>query len=66
MFIVPVRGSEGRHALGNVLCKDLDCSLRIRNLVEPASAMRESLYEPARVWRMQQTMHRWLGKANQI
>ena len=66
MFTVSVRGSDGRHTLGNVVCKDLDCSLRIRNLVEPDSFMKESLYQPAKIWRMQQTMHRWLARANQI
>ena len=66
MFTVSVRGSEGRHTLGNKVCKDLDCSLRVRNLIEPGSFMRETLYEPAKIWRMQQTMHRWLGKANRI
>ncbi len=66
MFTVAVKGSEGRHTLGNIICKDLDCSLRVRDLVEPGSFMRESLYQPAKVWRMQQTMHRWLGRANQI
>lgn len=66
MFTVSVRGSEGRHTLGNIICKDLDCSLRIRNLVAPDSFMRESLYQPAKIWRMQQSMHKWLGRANQI
>ncbi len=66
MFTVQVKGSEGRHTLGNVICKDLDCSLRIRNLIQPDSFMRESLYPPAKVWRMQQTMHRWLGRAKLI
>ena len=66
MFTVSVRGSHGRHTMGNVVCKDLDCSLRVRNLVSPGSFMKETLYEPARIWRMQQTMHRWLGRANQI
>lgn len=66
MFTVSVKGSDGRHTIGNVMCKDLDCSLRVRNLVEPGSFMRETLYEPARIWRMQQQMHRWLGRANQI
>ena len=66
MFTVPVRGSEGRHTLGNVVCKDLDCSLRIRNLVQSDSFMRETLYQPAKVWRMQTTMHKWLGRANQL
>ena len=66
MFTVSVRGSEGRHTLGNVICRDLDCSLRVRNLASPDSVMRETLYEPAKIWRMQQSMHRWLGRANQI
>ena len=66
MFTVPVRGSEGRHTLGNVVCKDLDCSLRIRNLVQSDSFMRETLYQQAKIWRMQTTMHKWLGRANQL
>lgn len=66
MFTVSVKGSEGRHTLGNVVCKDLDCSLRIRNLVQPDSYMRETLYQPAKIWRMQQSMHKWLRRAKQI
>ena len=66
MFTLTVKGSDGRHILGNVICKNLDCSLRVRDLIEPGSFMRESLYEPARIWRMQQQMHKWLGRANQI
>ena len=66
MFTVMVKGSEGRHTLGNVICKNLDCSLRVRNLIQPGSFMSESLYEPAKIWRMQQQMHKWLGRANQI
>ena len=66
MFTVSVKGSDGRHTLGNVVCKDLDCSLRIRNMVSPHSLMRETLYQPARIWRMQKSMHKWLGRANRI
>ena len=66
MFTLTVKGSDDRHILGNVICKNLDCSLRVRNLIEPGSFMRESLYEPARIWRMQQQMHKWLRRANQI
>ena len=66
MFTVQVKGSEGRHSLGNVVCKALDCSLRIRNLVQPESFMRETFYQPAKIWRMQATMHKWLGRANQL
>ena len=66
MFTVTVRGSDDRHMLGNLVCKDLDCSLRIRNLVKPDTYMRETLYEPAKIWRMQQSMFRWLGRARQL
>ena len=66
IFTVSVRGSEGRHMLGNFVCKDLDCSLRIRNIVQPDSFMRETLYQPAKIWRMQTAMYKWLGRANQL
>ncbi|HAK53419.1 MAG TPA: hypothetical protein DCM54_16190 [Gammaproteobacteria bacterium] len=66
MFTLSVKGTEGRHLIGKVLCKDLDCSLRIRNLVEPASYMDETLYVQARIWRMQKSMHRWLKRANRL
>ena len=66
MFTLTVKGSDDRHILGNLICRNLDCSLRVRNLIEPNSFMRESLYEPAKIWRMQQHMHKWLGRANQI
>ncbi len=66
MFSISVKGTGERHRLGQVLCKDLDCSLRLRNLVEPASYMSETLYLEARIWRMQMSMHRWLRKANRL
>ena len=66
MFTLSVKGTEGRYLIGKVLCKDLDCSLRIRNLIEPPSYMAETLYVEARVWRMQKSMHRWLKKANRL
>jgi hypothetical protein len=66
MFSVSVKGTRGRHRLGQVLCKDLDCSLRLRNLIEPRSYMGETLYLEARVWRMQMSIHRWLRKANRL
>ena len=66
MFTVSVRGTGGRHRIGRVVCKDLDCSLRIRNLVEPDSLIRESLYKEARIWRMQNELYRWLNRAKRI
>jgi hypothetical protein len=66
MFTVSVKGCKGRHALGNVVCKDLDCSLRVRNLVQPDSFMRETLFHSTKIWRMKTRMDKWLGRANQL
>ena len=66
MFTVSVKGWRGRHSLENIVCKDLDCSLSMRNLVQPDSFMRETLYHPAKIWRMKTRMHKWLGRANQL
>ena len=66
MLTVSLKGSKERHSLGNVVCKDLDCSLEMRNLVQPDRFMRGTLYQPAKIWRMKTTMHKWLGLANQL
>ena len=65
-FMIEVKGSDGRRKLGNPICKDLDCSYRVRGPWSSTSLMSEDLYQPARIWRMKLAMHRWLGKANQI
>mgnify|MGYP001207230674 FL=1 len=65
-FSVEVKGSQGRRNLGNLLCKDLDCSSRVRNPKYSDSLMQEVIYQPARIWRLKLAMHRWLGKANLI
>lgn len=66
MFTLPKKGTSGRHLIGKILCKDLDCSLRIRNLIEPSSYMVETLYAQARVWRMQKSIHQWLKKTKRL
>jgi len=66
MFSVEVKGSNGRHTLGNVICKDLDCSLQIRNITAPGTYMKETLYLEAKIWRMQMNMHKWLGRAKRL
>ena len=65
-FSVEVKGSDGRRNLGNLLCKDLDCSIRVRKPKYSDSLMQEIIYEPARIWRMKLAMHRWLRRANLI
>lgn len=66
LFTVDVKVSGGRHLIGKVLCKNLDCSLRIRNLVEPPSYLVETLYPNVKIWRMRKSTHRWLKKANRL
>lgn len=66
MFSVSLRGSGGRHLFGNVVCANLDCSLRIRNLIGAAPWASETIYLPARIWRMQRKMHKWLRKADRL
>ena len=66
MFTVTRKDTGDRHYLGNVICKDLDCSLRIRNVVDPPSYHKETLYVEAKVWRMQLALHKWLRNANRL
>jgi len=66
MFTVTEKGSQGRRTIANVVCKNLDCSLRLRNLVSPGSLMAETLYPEAKIWRLQKTLHRWLARANYL
>ena len=51
---------------GNVVCADLACSLRIRNLIGAPPWASETMYLPARIWRMQRKMHKWLRKADRL
>ena len=66
MFTVKCNDSHRHRSIGNVVCKELDCSLRIRNKIEPASCLNETLYLEAKVWRMQLALHRWLKSANRL
>ena len=66
MFSVSLKGSHGRHIFGNVVCADLACSLRIRNLIGAPPWASETMYLPARIWRMQHKMHKWLRKADRL
>ena len=44
MFSAAVSGTDGRRIVGNVMCSQLDCSLRIRNLCsDPPSTMPETI-----------------------
>jgi hypothetical protein len=66
MFTITRSDAAHHHAIGNIVCKNLDCSLRIRNLVEPTSYVKETLYLEARIWRMQLALHKWLKAAGRL
>ena len=66
MYTITRKDNERRHSIGNIVCKDLDCSLRLRNLVGTGSDLGETLYPEARIWRMQLALHKWLKKANRL
>ncbi len=65
MFSVVVRGTDERRTIGNQLCRNLDCSLRIRNLSsDPPTFMTESLHLQTKVHRLQNAIYRFLYRAN--
>ena len=66
MFTIDEAGSRGRHRIGQTVCKDLDCSLRIRNLVNDGGEPAETNYLQARIRRMQRRLHRWLKSADKL
>lgn len=67
MFSVVVKGTDERRTIGNRMCRNLDCSLRIRNLAsDPPSYMMETLNLQAKVHRLQNSVYRFLYRANAL
>ncbi|MFT4677886.1 MAG: hypothetical protein ACJAX5_001550 [Patiriisocius sp.] len=67
MFSVVVKGSDERRTIGNRMCRNLDCSLRIRNLSsDPPSYMMETLHLESKVQRLQNAIYRFLYRANAL
>ena len=66
MFTITEAGSRGRRMISNVVCGDLSCSLRVRNLINPSSLMHETMYLEAKVWRILQHLHRWLTRTKHL
>jgi hypothetical protein len=66
MFTLTEKGSGGRRTFSHVICGDLGCSLRIRDLVTPKSFMQENIYLEAKIWRILQHLHKWLTRANYL
>ena len=67
MFSVMVKDSDERRSFGNMICKNLDCSLRIRNLAsDPPSYMNENLELTHKIHRLQNSIYRWLYRSNYL
>ena len=67
MFSTIVRGSDERKTIGNQMCRNLDCSLRIRNLTsEPLSYMSETIDLDNKISRLQNSLYRFLHQSNRL
>jgi hypothetical protein len=67
MFSLLVRGTDERITIGNTLCRNLDCSLRIRNLCsDPPTYMNETIDLQSKVVRLQHSIYQFLYRANAL
>ena len=65
LFTTTVFGSDGRRNNGNYLCRNLDCSLRIRNLTsDPPTYLPESLHVRNKIYRLQAAVLTFMARAN--
>lgn len=65
MFSTGVAGSEGRRRIGNYICRNLDCSLRIRNLSsDPPTYMPETIELKHKIWRLESSVTAFMARAN--
>lgn len=67
MFTTYVAGSDDRRVIGTSLCRDLDCSVRIRNLTgDPPSHMPETIDLTAKVNRLENALFSFLSRINRL
>ena len=65
MFSAPVNGSDGRRSIGNYVCMNLDCSLRIRNLAsDPPTYLPETIDLERKVVRLTIALNSFMSRAN--
>ena len=65
MFSTQVNGSDGRRTIGNYICRNLDCSVRIRNLSsDPPTYLPETIDLPRKVVRLQIAVTSFMARAN--
>ena len=67
MFSSTVSGTQGRRVVGNMLCANLDCSVRIRNLTgDTPGFMPETLDLSYRVRRLENALYAFLHRVNRL
>ena len=67
LFSCDVMGSDGRRIIGHQLCKQLDCSLRIRNLAsDPPSFMPETIALSDKIVRLENSVFSFMQRTNQL
>ena len=67
LFSCDVIGSGGRRIIGHHLCKQLDCSLRIRNLAsDPPSFMPETISLSEKIARLEDSVFSFMQRTNQF
>lgn len=67
MFCATVAGSDGRRIIGNMLCSNLDCSVRIRNLTgDPPGFMPETVDLTRKVQRLENALQVFLARAGKL
>lgn len=65
MFTTKVLGSDGRRSIGNYICKNLDCSLRMRNLAsDPPTYLPETIDLERKIVRLKIAVTGFMGRAN--
>ena len=67
MFSTVVEGSDGRRTIGNYICRNLDCSLRIRNLSsDPPTYMPETIHIEQKIVRLKISVSAFMARANML
>lgn len=64
MFSTAVAGTDGRRRIGNYICQNLDCSLRIRNLAsDPPTYLPETIDLSRKIVRLQIAVRSFMHRA---
>ncbi len=63
MFTAVIEGSDGRRSIGNYVCRNLDCSLRIRNLAsDPPTYLPETIDLDRKIFRLETALRSFMWR----